>query len=133
MPPREKPEAPATQILLIPPPPNPPFDLDTFEPIDPPWPAIREWITSLPATEAKDTAISGLVDYLITESSEPDPLAAAHWAAASIDPAGRDRRVQRVAEAWFRRDPQGAPAAIAGSGLPSEIKQSLLDHAPSPR
>ena len=95
--------------------------------------AASEWITSLPATEAKDTAISGLVDYLITESSEPDPLAAAHWAAASIDPAGRDRRVQRVAEAWFQRDPQGAPAAIAGSGLPSEIKQSLLDHAPSPR
>jgi hypothetical protein len=24
--------------------PDPPFDLETFEPIDPPWPAIREWI-----------------------------------------------------------------------------------------
>jgi hypothetical protein len=44
MPPREKPEAPATQILLIPPPPNPPSDIDTFESIDPPWPASREWI-----------------------------------------------------------------------------------------
>ncbi len=29
-----------------PPPPDPPFHLDTFEPIDPPWPAIREWIPS---------------------------------------------------------------------------------------
>jgi len=28
----------------IPPPPDPPFDLDTFEPIEPPWQAIREWI-----------------------------------------------------------------------------------------
>ena len=27
-----------------PPPPAPPFDIDTFEPIEPPWQAIREWI-----------------------------------------------------------------------------------------
>ena len=26
----------------IPPPPDPPFDLDTFEPIEPPWRFIRE-------------------------------------------------------------------------------------------
>ena len=26
------------------PPPDPPFDIDTFEPIEPPWQAIREWI-----------------------------------------------------------------------------------------
>lgn len=94
--------------------------------------AASEWIAALPASEAKDTAISGLVDYLITESSEPDPLAAAHWAAASLDPGGRDQRLQRVAEAWFRRDPLGARTAIAGSGLPSTIKQSLLNHAPPP-
>jgi hypothetical protein len=25
------------------PPPDSPFDIDTFEPIDPPWTAIREW------------------------------------------------------------------------------------------
>ena len=28
----------------IPPPPDPPFDIETFEPIEPPWQAIREWI-----------------------------------------------------------------------------------------
>lgn len=95
--------------------------------------AASEWIAALPATEAKDTAISGLVDYLITESSEPDPLAAAHWAAASLDPGGRDQQLQRISEAWFRRDPQGARAAIAGSGLPPAIKQSLLSHGPPPR
>ena len=27
----------------IPPPPDPPFDIETFEPIEPPWLAIREW------------------------------------------------------------------------------------------
>jgi hypothetical protein len=27
-----------------PPPPDPPFDIDTFEPIEPPWQAIRDWI-----------------------------------------------------------------------------------------
>ena len=26
------------------PPPDPPFDIDNFEPIEPPWTAIREWI-----------------------------------------------------------------------------------------
>ena len=25
-------------------PPEPPFDIETFEPIEPPWQAIREWI-----------------------------------------------------------------------------------------
>ncbi len=31
-------------VIAIPPPPAPPFDIDTFEPIEPPWQAIREWI-----------------------------------------------------------------------------------------
>ena len=31
-------------IIDIPPPPDPPFDIETFEPIEPPWQAIREWI-----------------------------------------------------------------------------------------
>jgi hypothetical protein len=32
-------------IIDIPPPPRPPFDIETFEPIEPPWQAIKEWIT----------------------------------------------------------------------------------------
>ena len=31
-------------IIDIPPPPDPPFDIETSEPIEPPWQAIREWI-----------------------------------------------------------------------------------------
>jgi hypothetical protein len=34
-------------VIDIPPPPDPPFDMETFEPIEPiepPWQAIREWI-----------------------------------------------------------------------------------------
>ena len=31
-------------VLDLPPPPDPPFDIETFEPIEPPWQAIREWI-----------------------------------------------------------------------------------------
>ena len=31
-------------VIDIPPPPDPPFDIDTFEPIEPPWQAICEWI-----------------------------------------------------------------------------------------
>jgi hypothetical protein len=31
-------------VIAIPPPLAPPFDIDTFEPIELPWQAIREWI-----------------------------------------------------------------------------------------
>ena len=31
-------------VIDIPPPPRPPFDIETFEPIEPPWQAIKEWI-----------------------------------------------------------------------------------------
>jgi hypothetical protein len=93
--------------------------------------AASEWITTLPPTNAKDTAISGLVDYLITQSADPDPESAAHWAAASIDQAGRGRRLERVAEAWFELNPAGAAAAISASNLPSDVKQTLLSHAPA--
>ncbi len=91
--------------------------------------AASEWVTTLPPTMAKDTAISGLVDYLIKQSSDPDPEAAAHWAAASVDPDGRGRRLGRVGEAWFKRDPAGAAAAIEASALPADVKQTLLNHA----
>ena len=37
-------------VIAIPPPPAPPFEIDTFEPIEPPWQAIREWI---PADEGE--------------------------------------------------------------------------------
>lgn len=93
--------------------------------------AASEWITTLPPTTAKDTAISGLVDYLITQSADPDPEAAAHWAAASIDEAGRGRRLERVAEAWFKLNPDGAAAAISAANLPAGVKQTLLSHAPA--
>ena len=92
--------------------------------------AASEWITTLPPTLAKDTAISGLVDYLIKQSSDPDPEAAAHWAAASIDAGGRDRRLKRVAEVWFQRDPAGAAGAIQSTALTNEVKQILLSYAP---
>jgi len=93
--------------------------------------AASEWITTLPPTMAKDTAISGLVDYLIKQSSDPDPEAAAHWAAASIDAGGRGRRLKRVAEVWFQRDPAGAAGAIQSAALTDEVKQTLLSHAPA--
>jgi len=31
-------------VIDIPPPPKPPFDIETFEHIEPPWQAIKEWI-----------------------------------------------------------------------------------------
>ena len=31
-------------LINIPPPPDPPFDIETFEAIEPPWQAIKAWI-----------------------------------------------------------------------------------------
>ena len=31
-------------LVSLPPAPEPPFDMETFEPIEPPWQAIRVWI-----------------------------------------------------------------------------------------
>ena len=31
-------------VIQLPRPPPPPFDIDTMEPIEPPWQAIKEWI-----------------------------------------------------------------------------------------
>lgn len=39
-------------LINIPPPPDPPFDIETFEPIEPPWQTIKQWIP------ADDDAIS---------------------------------------------------------------------------
>jgi len=49
----------------LPPPPDPPFDIDPFEPIDSPWPAIREWIPA-DDTDPQASWISELPDPLWT-------------------------------------------------------------------
>ena len=56
-------------LVNIPPPPDPPFDLDTFEPIDPPWPAIREWI---PAAATDPLAVF------------PEDILSTHWVPKEI-------------------------------------------------
>ena len=41
------------RVIDIPPPPAPPFDIESFEPVEPAWQAIREWI---PDDDPDDTA-----------------------------------------------------------------------------
>jgi hypothetical protein len=85
------------------------------------------WLNEIPSGKARDTGISGLVDYLIN-APQPDPEAAAHWAAASADPAAQGRRLQRVAEAWQMQNPAGAAAAIQSSRLAEPVRQQLLGY-----
>lgn len=92
--------------------------------------AASEWITALPPTEAKDTAISGLVEYLLRDAADPDPQSAAYWAAASLTPDTRYQRLSNVAEAWYQRDPNAA-TDIRGTTLPDDVKQFLLRRDPS--
>jgi len=42
-------------LVSLPPPPDPPFDIETFEPIDPPWQAIRAWIPADDDESGTDT------------------------------------------------------------------------------
>jgi hypothetical protein len=56
-------------LVNIPPPPDAPFDIDTFEPIDPPWPAIREWI---PADATDPLAVF------------PEDILSTHWVPKEI-------------------------------------------------
>ena len=35
-------------IIHLPRPPPPPFDIETMEPIEPPWQAVKEWIADAP-------------------------------------------------------------------------------------
>ncbi len=41
-------------VIDIPPPPLPPFDIETFESIEPPWQAIRQWIPADDDEQALD-------------------------------------------------------------------------------
>jgi hypothetical protein len=56
-------------LVNIPPPPDPPFDIDTSEPIDPPWPAIREWI---------------LADDTDPQAVFPEDIVSTHWVPKEI-------------------------------------------------
>jgi len=56
-------------LVNLPPPPDPPFDIDTLEPINPPWPAIREWI---PADDTDPQAVY------------PEDILSTHWVPTEI-------------------------------------------------
>jgi hypothetical protein len=83
------------------------------------------WVNSIAPGPLKDSGISGLVDYLIA-AKQPDPEAAAHWAAASSVPEDASRRLSRVAEAWQKQNPAGAADAIRASSLTPAVQQQLI-------
>jgi hypothetical protein len=89
------------------------------------------WLNQIPSGKARDSGISALVDYLIT-APQPDPEAAAHWAAASADPQAQGRRLERVARAWQKQNPSGAAAAIRSSKLAEPVQQQLIGFLNSP-
>lgn len=83
------------------------------------------WVKALTPGPLRDSGISGLVDYLI-QGKQPDPEAAAHWAAASSVPEDAFRRLGRVAEAWQKLNPKGTADAIRASTLPPAVQQELI-------
>ncbi|MCX6880164.1 MAG: hypothetical protein NTW21_41130 [Verrucomicrobia bacterium] len=55
----------------LPPPPKPPFDIDTFEPIIPPERAIKEWVPEDEPPDLRDQSAGSLHDW--NQSPQPDP------------------------------------------------------------
>lgn len=85
------------------------------------------WVNGMAPGSLKDSGISGLVDYLL-KAKQPDPEAAAHWAAASSVPEDASRRLARVAAAWQKVNPAGTADAIRASALPPAVQEQLIGH-----
>lgn len=120
-------------------------------------PAALQWLTGLPAGEVKDDAVrtafqrwldrdrkaaeawvlsaspaegvDGAVRTLVRRDNRTDPGSALVWAQRIHDPSVQRGVLIAAGQGWFRRDPEGARAWLAESGLPEDI-QTAIEHPP---
>ena len=76
----------------------------------------------MPPSGNRDWAIGGMV----WSHRWEDPAAAAAWATQLSSAEGRERVTTLAAEAYLRKDPEGAAEWLPTSGLPVEIQQRLM-------
>ncbi len=93
-------------IVCLPCPSPPPFDIDTMEPIEPPWQAIKEWIPD----------------------DEPDP----NWFNQERKPVGDDSRQYDQSPTWRPIRSGDRPLAIATSLTKASLSPSSKPRRPTP-
>ena len=88
------------------------------------------WIESLKQGQERDAAVTGMIDYLLTEKEMPDvddARAALGWAAGMSGTVERLRYVSEAAEALAQQDPGAARSAIEAANLADDEKHSILN------
>ena len=84
--------------------------------------SASEWIGGLPAGPNRDAAASTLVNRI----QRHDPERAIAWAESISDENNRNSHLRNVYRDWLRTDNTAALQSLAGSGLPDQMKRSLV-------
>lgn len=85
--------------------------------------AASAWLSTFPPSTDLDPAIHGLARGVLKD----DPAGAWTWAEVVTADGARNRLLQQVGREWMKQDPVNASAGIAGSSLPPNIKNKLLN------
>lgn len=86
--------------------------------------AVSGWLEKQPAGDFKDGAVSGLTFWLLQESPEPDPEAAAVWSLAA-SPEKQAALLENSFLAWHAADPAAARAGAERLPLSAEQRDTL--------
>jgi hypothetical protein len=81
--------------------------------------AAGQYLLAMPPSPKRDSAISGFA----TGYAWQNPQLAIAWAQDIADPTVRQNSLVRSGQAYFTRDPDGARAWLATSGLPADAQQ----------
>ena len=84
--------------------------------------AAGQYLLGMPPSPKRDSAISGFA----TGYAWQNPQLAIAWAQDIADPTLRENSIVRSGQAFFTRDPDGARAWLATSGLPPDAQQSVM-------
>jgi hypothetical protein len=90
--------------------------------------AASRWIQGMPASTTKDTAISGLTQWLTHESPEPDYEAALAWGAAASTLEQQFNEMQNTISAWRNQDWKAARAAVDRLPITPEQREQILQN-----
>ena len=85
--------------------------------------AASQYLTEMPQSPAKDSAISGFSRRLAWE----DPQSAITWAQTISSEGQRTQTLIAAGRAWNQREPTNAALWLSASELPAEVQQAILN------
>lgn len=83
--------------------------------------AAGQYLNSMPDSPKRDSAISGFAIGLAYQ----EPATAVAWASDIKDPQLRNNALARTGQIYFERNPEGAKAWLAASGLPAGLQTKI--------